>query len=509
MGLYAPNGNYSEGEITMSYKTEELAKNSYKITIEVDAQEFEKACEKAYQKNKGKIQIQGFRKGKAPRALIEKMYGPSVFYEDAANIVIPDAYAEAAEQCGLDIVSKPEVDVEQIEKGKNFIFTAVVATKPEVELGEYKGVEVEVPKVEVSDDEVAAELEKERERNSRTITVEDRPVADGDIVRIDYEGFVDGKAFDGGKADDADLTIGSHTFIDTFEQQLIGKNIGDKVEVNVKFPEEYHAEDLKGKDAMFKVAVKGISVKELPALDDDFAADVSDFDTLDEYKADIKKSLEKKKQEETDRIKEDAVVDKIIENSTMEIPQAMIDEQKMQMAEDYAQRLQYQGLSIEQYFKFTGMTAEKFLEEMEPRAVKSIKTRLVLEAVAKAENLTASDEDIEKEFDEMAERYSMEKDKIKEFIKGKELENMKMDIACKKAVDLVRDAAKEKKETKAKKTTAAKEPKEAKEVKETKAAKEPKAAKETKAKKETTATAAKAPKAKKETAKAAKETKED
>ena len=260
---------------------------------------------------------------------------------------------------------------------------------------------------------------------------------------------------------------------------------------------------------MFKVAVKGISVKELPALDDDFAADVSDFDTLDEYKADIKKSLEKKKQEETDRIKEDAVVEKIIENSTMEIPQAMIDEQKMQMAEDYAQRLQYQGLSIEQYFKFTGMTAEKFLEEMEPRAVKSIKTRLVLEAVAKAENLTASDEDIEKEFDEMAERYSMEKDKIKEFIKGKELENMKMDIACKKAVDLVRDAAKEKKETKAKKTTAAKEPKETKEVKETKAAKEPKAAKETKAKKETTATAAKAPKAKKETAKAAKETKED
>ncbi len=426
----------------MSYKTEELAKNSWKITIEVEAQEFENACEQAYRKNKGKIQIQGFRKGKAPRALIEKMYGPSVFYEDAANIVIPDAYAKAAEECGLDIVSRPEVDVEQVEKGKPFVFTAVVATKPEVELGKYKGVTVEVPKVEVTDDEVIAQLNIERDRNSRTITVEDRPVADGDIVKIDYEGFVDGVAFEGGKAEDADLTIGSHTFVDTFEEQLIGKNIGDDVEVNVTFPDDYHSDDLKGKEAMFKVTVKGISVKELPELDDDFAADVSDFDTLEEYKADIRKTLEKKKQDETDRIKEDAVIEKIIESSTMEIPKPMLEEQKVQMAEDYAQRLKYQGLSIEQYFKFTGMTAEKFLEEMEPRAEKNIKTRLVLEAVAKAENLTATDEDVEKEFDEMAERYSMEKDKIKDFIKGKELDNMKMDIACKKALELVTNAAK-------------------------------------------------------------------
>lgn len=485
----------------MSYKTEELGKNSWKITIEVDAQEFEKACEQAYQKNKNKIQIQGFRKGKAPRALIEKMYGPSVFYEDAANIVIPDAYAKAAQECGLDIVARPDVDVEQAEKGKPFIFTAVVATKPEVELGEYKGVEVEVPKVEVTDDEVIAELDKERERNSRTITVDDRAVANGDIVKIDYEGFVNGKAFEGGKAEDADLTIGSHTFIDTFEEQLIGKNIGDNVEVNVKFPDEYHAEELKGKNATFKVAVKGISVKELPALDDDFAADVSDFDTLDEYKADVKKNLEAKKKDEIDRIKEDAVLDKIIENSTMEIPKAMIDEQKMQMAEDYAQRLQYQGLSIEQYFKFTGMTADKFLEEMEPRAVKSIKTRLVLEAIAKAENLAATDEEVEKEFDDMAARYSMEKDKIKEIVQGKELDNMKADIACKKAVDLVRDAAKEKKETKkaTKTTKAAKETKESDDAKETKPAK---AAKETKEAKETKTTKA-APK--KTAAKKAKE----
>ena len=481
MGLYAPVRYIKRKEIeAMSYKTEEVGKNSWKITIEVDAQEFEKACEQAYQKNKGKIQIQGFRKGKAPRALIEKMYGPSVFYEDAANIVIPDAYAKAAEECGLEIVARPEVDVEQVEKGKPFIFTAVVATKPEVTLGEYKGIEVEVPKVEVTDDEVTAELDKERERNSRTITVDDRPVANGDIVKIDYEGFVDGKAFDGGKAEDADLTIGSHSFIDTFEEQLIGKNIGDNVEVNVKFPDEYHAEELKGKNAMFKVAVKGISVKELPELDDDFAADVSDFDTLDEYKADIKKNLEAKKKDEINRIKEDAVVDKIIENSTMEIPKAMIDEQKMQMAEDYAQRLQYQGLSIEQYFKFTGMTAEKFLEEMAPRAEKSIKTRLVLEAVAKAENLTATDEDVEKEFDDMAEKYSMEKDKIKEIVKGKELDNMKADIACKKAVEFVRDAAKEKKETKkAKSTKAAKETTESAEAKETKETKETKAPRKT------------------------------
>jgi len=429
----------------MSYKTEEVGKNSYKITIEVEAQEFEKACERAYQKNKGKIQIQGFRKGKAPRALIEKMYGAGVFYEDAANDLIPGAYSDAAEECGLDIVSRPEIDVEQAEKGKPFIFTAVVATKPEIELGTYKGVEVELAPVEVTEDEIIAEIDKERERNSRMITVDDRPVADGDIVKLDYEGFTDGKPFDGGKAEDADLTIGSHTFIDTFEEQLIGCSIGDEKEVKVKFPEEYHAEELKGKDAVFNVKIKGITVKELPELDDEFASDVSDFDTLDAYKADVKETLLKKKQEEQDRLKENEVIDKIIENSTIDIPDPMLENQKQQMAEDFANRLRYQGLSIDQYFKFTGMTADKFLAELEPRAKKSIQSRLVLEAIVKAEGLTCTDEELEAEFDEMASTYRTEKDKIKELVKGRELENIKLDIACKKAVDLVREAAVNKK----------------------------------------------------------------
>lgn len=428
----------------MSFKSEEVGKNSYKLTIEVGADEFEKACERAYQKNKGQIQIQGFRKGKAPRALIEKTYGAGVFYEDAANDLIPDAYTEAADQSGLDIVSRPDIDVEQIEKGKPFIFTAVVAVKPEVKLGQYKGVEVEGVKIEVTDDEVNAEIDKERERNSRTVTVDDRAVADGDIVKIDYEGSIDGVPFEGGKAEDADLTIGSHTFIDTFEEQLIGKNIGDNVEVNVKFPDDYHAEELKGKPALFKVAIKGITVKELPEADDDFACDVSDFDTLDEYKADLKAKLLESKEKEAAQAKENAVLDKIVETSEMDIPDAMLDYQKRQMAEDFAQRLQYQGLSIEQYFKFTGMTADKFLEEMEPRALKNIKSRLVLEAIVKAENIAATDEDVEKEFEEMASRYQMEVDKIKELVKDKELEAMKMDLACQKAVDFIRDAAVEK-----------------------------------------------------------------
>lgn len=428
----------------MSFKAEEVGKNSYKLTVEVGADEFEKACERAYKKNRTKIQISGFRKGKAPRALIEKEYGASVFFEEAANDLIPDAYSAAADESGLEIVSRPDIDVEQMEKGKPFIFTAIVDVKPEVTLGTYKGVEIEAVKVEVTDDEVNAEVDKERERNSRTITVDDRAVADGDIVKIDYEGSIDGVPFEGGKADDFDLTIGSHSFIDTFEEQLIGKNIGDDVEVNVKFPDDYHAEELKGKPALFKVAIKGITVKELPLADDEFAAEVSDFDTLDEYKADIKAKLLESKQKEAAQAKENAVLEKIVEASQMDIPAGMLDYQKRQMAEDFAQRLQYQGLSIDQYFKFTGMTADKFLEEMEPRALKNIKSRLVLEAIVKAENITASDDEVEKEFKEMADRYQMEVDKIKELIKDKELEAMKMDLACQKAVDFIRDAAVEK-----------------------------------------------------------------
>ena len=428
----------------MSFKVEELGKSMVKLTIEVAAEEFEKAMETAYQKNKNKLSVQGFRKGKAPRAMIEKMYGAGIFYEDAANELIPGAYEKAAVESGLDIVSRPEIDIVQVEKGKEFIFTAEVAVKPEVTLGEYKGVEVEKTDVTVSDDEVAAELDRVREQNARILTVEDRPVADGDETVIDFEGFVDGVPFAGGKGEDYKLVIGSHSFIDTFEEQLIGKNIGEEVEVNVTFPTEYHAEELAGKPALFKVTVKAITAKELPELDDEFAVDVSEFDTLAEYKEDIKKNLLEKKEKEAKFAKEDKVVDKIIENAPMEIPDAMIDTQTRQMAEEYAQRLQMQGLNLEQYFQFTGMNANSFMENLKPQALKRIQCRLVLEAIVKAENIEVSEEELDKEFDTMAQTYRMEKDKLVELVGEKEKEQIKMDVAVQKAVDFVRDAAKEK-----------------------------------------------------------------
>ena len=428
----------------MSFNVEELGKSMVKLTIEVAADEFEKAMETAYQKNKNKLSVQGFRKGKAPRAMIEKMYGAGIFYEDAANELIPDAYEKAAVESGLDIVSRPEIDLVQVEKGKEFIFTAEVAVKPEVTLGEYKGVEVEKTDVSVSDDEVAAELDRVREQNARILTVEDRPVADGDETVIDFEGFVDGVPFAGGKGEDYKLVIGSHSFIDTFEEQLIGKNIGEEVDVNVTFPEEYHAAELAGKPALFKVTVKAITAKELPELDDEFAVDVSEFDTLAEYKEDIKKNLREKKDKEAKFAKEDKVVDAIIEKATMEIPDAMIDTQTRQMAEEYAQRLQMQGLNLEQYFKFTGMNANSFMENLKPQALKRIQCRLVLEAVVKAENIEVSEEELDKEFDTMAQNYRMEKEKLVELVGDKEKEQIKMDIAVQKAVDFVRDAAKEK-----------------------------------------------------------------
>ena len=346
----------------MSLQVEKLEKNMAKLTIEVPAEEFEKAIETAYQKNKGKINVQGFRKGKAPRKMIEKMYGASIFYEEAANSIIPTAYEKALGECeDLEIVSQPEIDVTQIESGKNFIFTAEVALKPEVTLGDYKGIEVEKADITVTDEEVDAEINKERENSARVITVEDRAVADGDIATIDFEGFIDGEAFEGGKGENYELTIGSHSFIDTFEEQLIGKNAGDEVEVNVTFPEEYHAPDLAGKPAVFKVKINGIQAKELPELDDDFAQDVSEFDTMAEYKEDVKKKLEEKKKTEADNAKEEAVVAKIVENATMEIPDAMLDTQVRQMVNDFAQRLQMQGLSFDLYMLFTGGTPEQLL----------------------------------------------------------------------------------------------------------------------------------------------------
>jgi len=428
----------------MSCKVENLEKNMAKLTIEVSAEEFEKACEKAYQKNKNKINVQGFRKGKAPRNVIEKMYGAGVFFEDAANEIIPDAYEAAAKESGLEIVSRPEIDVVQIGKGEAFIFTAEVAVKPEVELGQYKGIEVEKVSVEVTEDEVTAELDRVREQNSRMITVDDRAVADGDIANIDYEGFCDGVAFAGGKGEAYDLAIGSHSFIDTFEEQLIGKNIGDEVEVNVTFPTEYHAPELAGKAAMFKVKVNGIKVKELPELDDDFAQDVSEFDTLEEYKNDLKATLLSRKEREAKGVKEDAVIAKIVENAKMDIPEPMIDANTRQMAEDFAQRIQAQGLSLEQYFQFTGMNANTFMENLKPQAVKRIQSRLVLEAVVKAENIVASEEDVNKEIENMAQMYQMEADKLKELIGEEEKKAMAQDVAVQKAIDFVVEAAVEK-----------------------------------------------------------------
>ncbi|WP_418715240.1 trigger factor [Blautia hydrogenotrophica] len=427
----------------MSLQVEKMEKNMAKLTIEVSAEELEKAIQGAYLKNKNKITLPGFRKGKAPRKMIEKMYGTGVFLEDAANALIPTAYSDALQECDLEIVSQPEIDVTQLEAGKPFIFTAEVAVKPEVTLGEYKGVEIKKIEVEVTEEEIEAELKKEQENNSRTIVVEDRAVESGDIATIDFEGFVDGTPFEGGKGTDYPLTIGSNTFIPGFEDQLIGANTGDKLDVNVTFPEEYQAKDLAGKAAVFKCEIKKIEKKELPELDDEFAKDVSEFDTLDEYKADIKKNLTEKKEADAKRQKEDEAVDKAVENASMEIPEAMIKTQVNQMVDDFSRRMQAQGLSMEQYFQFTGMTIDKLLEEMKPQALKRIQTRLVLEKIAEVENIQPSEERVEEEIGKMAEMYKMEKDKLRELIGDIELEQMKKDMAVQDAVTYIADAAKE------------------------------------------------------------------
>ena len=428
----------------MSVQVETLEKSMAKLTIEVSAEEFETALDKAYKKNKNKISLPGFRKGKAPRAMIEKMYGTGVFYEDAANDLIPGAYESAAKESELEIVAQPSIDVTQIEKGKPFIFTATVAVKPEVTLGDYKGIEVEKKTAEVTDEELQAEIDKVRESNSRMITVEDRAVQDGDITTIDFEGFVDGEPFEGGKGENYPLTIGSHSFIDNFEEQLIGKNIGEETEVNVTFPEQYQAEELQGKPAVFKVTIKEIKVKELPELDDDFAQDVSEFDTVDEYKEDLKKKLLENKEAALKREKEEDVVGKIIENATMEIPDPMVDTQVRQMVQEFSQRIQSQGLSLQQYMQFTGMTPESLTNELQPQALKRIQSRLVLEAVVAAENIETSDEDLEKELEKMAEMYQMEADKLKELVGEEEKKQIALDFAVQKAVELVVDAAVEK-----------------------------------------------------------------
>lgn len=425
----------------MGVQVEKLEKNMAKLTVEVSAEEVEKAIQTAYQKMRKNINIPGFRKGKAPRHLIEKMYGKEVFYNDAIDNMLPSAYAKAVDECGEEIVSRPEIQVVQLESGKPFIFTASVAVKPEVVLGEYKGIQVDKAPVEVLDAEIEAEITKEREANARTITVDDRAVQKGDIISLDFDGYVDGKAFEGGKSEDYELTIGSGAFIPGFEEQLVGAEIGKELEVNVTFPEEYHAKELAGKAAVFKCRVNSAKVKELPEVDDEFAQEVSEFDTLDAYKEDIKAKLLKDKEEDARRVKEDVVIEKIIEGAQMEIPDAMVEFQSEQMMEDFAQRMQAQGLSLQQYFQFSGMTAEKYKEQMKPRALKNIQSRLVLEAVAKAENIEATEEDLDAEMTKMAEMYKMEVEKVKELISDYQRDEMKKDIAIQKAVDLVTEAA--------------------------------------------------------------------
>lgn len=428
----------------MSFTVENLENNMAKLTIEVSAEEFEKALQGAYEKNKGKIAVNGFRKGKVPRQMVEKIYGAGIFYEDAANALIPGEYAKAAEESKLDIVSQPEIDVVQIEKGKNFIFTAEVALKPEVTLGEYLGVEIEKVEAKVTADDVKAELEKVRDQNSRLVSVTTRGVKDKDQTIIDFEGFVDGVPFEGGKGEDYPLTIGSHSFIDNFEEQLIGAKIGKEVEVNVTFPEDYHAEALAGKPALFKVTVKEIKVKELPKLDDDFAKDVSEFETLADYKADIKAKLTEQKKDAAAKEKQAKAVAKAVENATMVIPEAMIKTQANRIADDFVQRLQQQGLSFDMYLQYTGATPEKFIESLKPEAEARIKNSLVLEAIAAAEKITASDKDLDEELEKMAQMYQMEVDKLKEFMGDVEKEQIKADIAIQKAAELVAKKAVEK-----------------------------------------------------------------
>lgn len=421
----------------MSLQVEKLEKNTAKLTIEVPAEKFDAAVKHAYNKNKGRFSIPGFRKGKAPFEMIKKMYGAGVFFEDAANEVIDESYPDAVKESGLEIVSRPTVDVTQIEEGKNFIYTAVVAVKPEVTLGEYKGVEVQKVKAEVTEKDIEDEINSVRNKNSRLVTVEDRAIEDGDVVTIDFDGYVDGKRFDGGQGEDYPLTIGSHTFIDTFEQQLIGKNAGEECEVNVTFPAEYHVDDLKNKPAVFKVKVKEIQKRELPEVDDEFASEVSDFDTLEEYKKDLQEKLLKEKQTAAATANENRVVDKVVENASMEIPDQMVDEEVNGMLNDYARRLESQGISFKQYVEITGMTAEKIGEQMKPQALKRIQTRLVLEAVVKAENITASEEAVEAQFDKMAENYKMEKDQIKSMFGEEQLAMMKEDLAVQEAIDFL------------------------------------------------------------------------
>ncbi|MDO5100514.1 MAG: trigger factor [Eubacteriales bacterium] len=427
----------------MSLKVEKLEHNMAKLTIEVPVEEFKAAVQKAYLKERGRISVPGFRKGKASKQLIEKMYGKGVFFEGAANILIPEAYEKELKDTDLDIVSRPEIDVEEMGEDVPFVFTATVALRPEVTLGQYKGVEIEKEEITVTDEEVEKRLERELETNSRLVSVEDRAVQDKDTVNLDFDGSVDGVQFEGGKAEGYSLVIGSHSFIDTFEDQLVGKNIGDEFDVNVTFPQEYHAKELAGKPAVFKVKINGIQYKEVPAADDEFAQEVSEFDTLAEYKESLKKELLEGKEKDAARKKEDKVVKKVVELATMDIPEAMIEEQANQLVRDFEYRIQAQGLSMEQYMQFTGMNAAALVDQMKPQAKERIESSLVLDAIVKAEGITADDEAFEKRVEELASRYQMEKEKLVELLSDREKEQIKNDLAIEAAVNLIVAEAKE------------------------------------------------------------------
>ncbi|MBQ6542390.1 MAG: trigger factor [Lachnospiraceae bacterium] len=424
----------------MGLKVEKQEGNMALLTIDVPAEEFDKATERAYQKQKGKINIQGFRRGHAPRALIEKMYGEGVFFEDAANELIEKTYFEALESeegKALDIVSRPEIDVTEMGKGKDFVYTARVALKPEAVLGQYKDLGVEKKTAEVTDEDVEKEIDKTRELNSRLVTVEDRPVQDGDTAVIDFEGFIDGTPFEGGKGEDHELTIGSHSFIDTFEEQLIGHNAGDEVDVNVTFPQDYKAEELAGKPALFKVTVKAVKVKEIPAADDEFASEVSEFETMAEYRESVRKNLAEKKEKDLKDEYRNECLKKAVENATLEIPEAMIDYQAEQLVNDYAQRLQAQGLSMDMFLKYTGQTINQVKDSYKAQAKTRIQNSLVLEAVAKAENVKVSEEEVDNEIAEMAKSYQMETEKLKELLSEEERDNLKKSVEARKALDVI------------------------------------------------------------------------
>ena len=426
----------------MSLQVERLEHNMAKLTIEVPAEEVEKALQAAYLKERGKISLPGFRKGRVPRQMIEKMYGPEVFYDEAANRMISEAYAKAYDECELELVSQPKIEITQLEKGKEFIFTAEVAVKPEVKLGEYKGLKVDKVSTRVTQKEVDEEIDKERERNARTIDVTDRAVQDKDQITLDFEGFVDGVAFEGGKASDYPLTIGSGAFIPGFEDQLIGANIDEEKEINVTFPEEYQAKELAGKAAVFKCTVHSIKAKELPELDDEFVSDVSEkSETVDAYKAEVKAKIKERKENEGKKKREDQSVEQAVANAEMDIPEAMISFQSRQMVDDFARRIMQQGMTMEQYFQFTGLSEEKMMEEFKPEAEKRIRTRLTLEAIVAAENIEVSEERLDEELQKMADSYKMEVDKLKEYMGENEKKQMKEDIAIQEAVTLIANAA--------------------------------------------------------------------